>query len=263
MNYQLENFGGCFEFRCRFHNGWIMENHLHEYSEILYCKKGYAEILINGESIYLPEKHLIWIPPNYIHQYMHTDAELICAVFSNDFIPLFFQITKGKRMIPSPVSFSDMSHILEQFHTLDEKNLLRISGFLNIISERVVEKARFENSTQTDGILYQKIISYISTHFKEEISLKLIAKKYGYNEKYLSHSLYGLTGVHFSKLLAMYRIEYAKKLLINEKFSTISKIALESGFSAINTFNRVFKEFTGMTPTKYRNDCFNNSIKFS
>ena len=82
--------------------------------------------------------------------------------------------------------------------------------------------------------------------------MKLIAKEYGYNEKYLSHSLYGLTGVHFSKLLAMYRIEYAKELLANEKFATISEIALESGFSAINTFNRVFKEFTGMTPGKYK-----------
>lgn len=252
MKYQSENFNGCYDFRCRSHNGWIMENHLHEYSEFLYCKKGAAEILINGESVYLPEKHLVWIPPNYLHQFIQTDAELICAVFSNDFIPLFFQLTKGKKLIPSPISFIDMSNILDGFHTLVDKNLLLINGFLNIICSRVVEKSRFEKATQTDGILYQKVISYISSHFKEDISLKLIAKEYGYNEKYLSHSLYGLTGVHFSKLLAMYRIEYAKELLANEKFATISEIALESGFSAINTFNRVFKEFTGMTPSKYK-----------
>lgn len=261
MNYQLENFAGCYDFRCRFHNGWIMENHLHEYSELLYCKKGSVEILINGESIHLPEKHLIWIPPNYIHQYMQTDAELICTVFSNDFVPLFFQITKGKRMIPSPVSFFDMADILDRFHTLDSKNLLLINGLLNIICARILEKVEFEKATQTDGILYQKVVSYISAHFKEDISLKLIAKKFGYNEKYLSHSIYGLSGVHFSKLLAMYRIEYAKKRLISESFSTVSEIASESGFSAINTFNRVFKEFMGMTPTEYRNDYLNNAIK--
>jgi len=263
MKYQSENFKGCFEFKCRLHNGWIVENHLHEYSEILYCKSGAVEILINGENIYLPEKHLVWIPPNYIHQYRQTDAELICAVFSNDFIPLFFQITQGKRLIPSPMSFSDMSGVLEQLHTLDSKNILHINGLLNLICARIVEKSKFEKSTQSDGVLYQKVTSYISSHFKENISLKSIAKKLGYNEKYLSHSLYSLTGAHFSKLLSVYRIEHAKKLLIANKASTISEIAFGSGFSALNTFNRVFKDFTGMTPSAYRNSCLNSSIKLN
>ena len=259
MKYQAENFNGCFDFRCRSHNGWIVESHIHEYSELLYCKKGSADILVDGKHICLSEKHLVWIPPNYIHQYKRTDASLICAVFSNDFIPLFFQMTQGKRMIVSSIDFSDMSGILENLHTIDSKNIMLINGYLNLICAKVIENSDFEKAKQTDGILYQTVISYLCSHFKEDISLKHIAKKFGYNEKYLSHSLYELTGIHFTKLLAMYRIECAKKLLINEKKSSISEIALASGFSAINTFNRAFKTLTEMTPTEYRNAYWQNS----
>ena len=52
----------------------------------------------------------------------------------------------------------------------------------------------------------------------------------------------------------MYRIEYAKKLITGNPSYSISKTALESGFSAINTFNRSFKELTGMTPSEYRDN---------
>ena len=52
----------------------------------------------------------------------------------------------------------------------------------------------------------------------------------------------------------MYRIEYAKKLLTDNPSCSISKVAMESGFSAINTFNLSFKELTGMTPSEYRDN---------
>ncbi len=88
MKYQLENFKGSYDFRCNDHDGWVMESHLHEYSELLYCKKGICTVVINGKHIALPEKHLIWLPPNYIHQYPTTQAQVVCAVFSKDFIHL-------------------------------------------------------------------------------------------------------------------------------------------------------------------------------
>lgn len=255
MEYQNENFNGIYDFRCRVHNGWQMGKHIHEYSELLYCQHGECEVYINGKKIVLSEKQLVWIPPNYIHQYECTDADVICAVFSNDFIPAFLQITKGKRLITSAISVGDTANILENFHLIDKNNILLITAYLNLICSKVIEASSFESATLCDGILYQKVVSYMSEHFKEDITLKELSAKYGYNEKYLSHSLHTMTGMHFSKLLAMYRIEYAKKLLISENSYSIAKIALESGFSAINTFNRVFKKFTKMTPTEYKDNC--------
>jgi AraC-like DNA-binding protein len=251
MKYHNENFNGVFDFRCKIHNGWAMESHLHEYSEILYCKKGNCDVTVNGRRLTLMEKHYIWLLPNYIHQYHNTDAELICAVFSKDYIPLFFHAIGEKGLNPTPIPAEELEPILNDFHKLDNKNTIRISGYLNLISAKVMEKSNLISTRPTDSVLYQKVITYLSTHFREDITLKRVAKHFGYNEKYLSHALHTLTGMPFGKLLSFYRVEYAKEMLNCNELS-ISEIATESGFSALNSFNRNFKELTGMTPSQYK-----------
>lgn len=254
MIYQSENFNGSLDFRCRLHHGWQVERHIHEYSELLYCSEGSCEIVINEKAILLSEKQFVWIPPNYIHQYNPTDANVICAVFSNDFIPLYTAVSKNKRLTVKPINAEETDHLLEGLYKIDKNDLLTVSGVLNLICAKVINNSVFEERAEGDGILYQKVISYISAHFTENITLHALAQIFGYNEKYLSHSLHTLTGVHFTSLIAMYRIELAKKLLLSERQKTISAIALASGFSALNTFNRAFKKMVGMTPLEYRKE---------
>ena len=252
MKYHSENFDGILDFRCKEHSNWCVEMHLHEYSEILYCKSGEGVILINGRKIALRAKSFVWIPPNYIHQLDFSSAEVVCAVFSNDFIPLYFSVVGEKRLIPSAISALDLTSHIEGLPSLKKEDQLLVSGKLNIIAQRVIERSDFEESLLTDGVLFQKVVTYISNHYVEEIKLSSLAKLFGYNEKYLSHALHSLTGIHFSQLLSFYRIEHAKALLKGSGDKSITMIALESGFSAINTFHRVFLKQVGMTPLQYR-----------
>ncbi|MBQ8716993.1 MAG: helix-turn-helix transcriptional regulator [Clostridia bacterium] len=252
MRYHNENFNGTFDFRSKFHQNWRVELHLHEYSEILYCKKGNGYVTVNAEVIPMKGGEMVWIPPNYIHQYDFDCADVICAVFSNDFIPLFFKELGSRYFCVSAMKAGQLSEILESFPRLDGKDTLRISGYLNLIGATVMKQAGFEAARRTDGILYQKVISYISAHYMEGITLSQVAKVFGYNEKYLSHSLHDLTGIHFRQLLNFYRIDRAKKLLTESPSANIGAIAMECGFGALNTFNREFKRIVGMTPREYR-----------
>lgn len=252
MRYQLENFNGEYDFRCRFHDGWHIEANLHEYSELLYCREGCGTVTVNGQSISLSRGQLVWIPPNYIHKYDFDQAKVICAVFSNDLIPLFFKAQAGRYFRVVPVSLEELSHIPEQLLQLKKEEYLRISGYLNLLCAKVVAHSGFEEGRHSDGILYQKVICYLAEHYTENISLGQIAKLFGYNEKYLSHTLHELTGIQFRQLLSFYRINHAKALLTERKDRDISDIAMDSGFSAINTFHRTFKELAGMTPSEYR-----------
>ena len=252
MKYHSENFNGTLDFRSNFHKNWWVELHLHEYSEILYCKSGEGDILINGRNIRLQSNEFIWIPPNYVHQYSFQNAELVCAVFSNDFIPLYFSATEGKRLVVSAIPADELSSILEDLYLLKKDQRLKICGILNLIAQKVVEHSQLEETNCMDGVLFQKVVTYLSTHYTEEIKLCQLAKLFGYNEKYLSHALHSLTGVHYSQLVAFYRIEHAKKLLSQQPQKSITTVAMESGFPAINTFHRVFSKHTGMTPMQYR-----------
>ena len=253
MKYQNQNFNGEYDFRARFHKDWQMNEHLHEYSELLYCKKGSCTVIINKQKIRLSEKQLAWISPNYVHQYDCSSAEAICAVFSNDYIPLFFKELGKRTLRATPIDVSDLSDVLEVLPALTCNDSLAICGYLNLIGARVIGSSAFDNGRYMDGILYQKVVTYLSEHYMENITLSGIAKKFGYNEKYLSHALHNLTGIHFRQLLTFYRIDHAKKLLKSRKDINIATIAAESGFCSINTFNRSFRSMTGKSPSEYRN----------
>lgn len=252
MKYHNENFNGTLDFRSRYHKNWWVELHLHEYSEILYCKQGEGDILVNGQNIRLTANEFIWIPPNYVHQYAFQNAELVCAVFSNDLIPLFFSKAEGKELVVSPIPADELSPLLEGLYLLEKDKYLKISGVLNLIAEKVVEHSQWKETSGMDGQLLQKVITYLSTHYLEDVKLSQLAKMFGYNEKYLSHTLHSLTGIHYSQLIAFYRIEHAKKLLWQQPQKSITSIATESGFSAINTFHRAFLKHAGITPLQYR-----------
>lgn len=252
MKYQKENFNGIYDFRCRFHNGFLMESHIHEYSEILYCQKGNGDILINGKKVHLQDNEFVFIPPNYIHQYNLLDVNVICAVFSNDFIPLFFKLTKGRKLAVEKFKSDELKNIFEALPKINKDSGALIMAYLNLICNKVIEYGTFEKSTLSDGILYQKVISYVSENFKQDISLKKIADTFGYNKKYLSGALHSLTGMHFTDFLAMYRVECAKKLLTQNTKISVTEISEKCGFMSVNTFNRKFKKLTSMTPTHYK-----------
>ena len=147
---------------------------------------------------------------------------------------------------------SEMSEILKKFPEMKKEDSLRISGYLNLIGAIVLERSSFGNERNTDGVLCQRVFSYLVDNFSENISLSQVAKRLGYNEKYLSHTLHSLTGVHFRKLLNSYRIDHAKKLLTGSCDMNISEIAASCGFNSLNTFNREFKTIVGVTPSEYR-----------
>ena len=251
MEYQNENFNGTYDFRSRIHDGWLVGANLHEYSELLYCKSGTAHVVVNGNAIEFSEGRFVWIPPNYVHQYNCPEALVICAVFSNDFVPIFFKEQNGRNYRVEALAADDLSEIFEGLYTLGKDELCRICGYLNLICAKVLENASFDKARPMDGELYQKVISYVSKNYREELSLKAIANKFGYNEKYLSHALHELTGVHFCKLLNFYRIDYAKKLLKSRTDESVTAIAMKSGFSSTNTFYRVFLQTVGSTPSEY------------
>ncbi len=255
MDYQNENYGGECDFRSNFHDGWTIGYNLHEYSELLYCQRGAGTVTVNGQAIQLCAGQLVWIPPNYIHKYDFEDAAVVCAVFSNDLIPLFFKNLAGRYFCVSAIDAGPLASVLESLPHKSKEDYIGISGYLNLICSQVLKNSRLEGARPTDGVLYQKVISYISSHYTESITLSGVAKLFGYNEKYLSHALHELTGIHFKQLLTFYRVNHAKKLLESKDADSMTAVAEKSGFFSINTFNRSFKERTGITPSEYRRRC--------
>ena len=96
-----------------------------------------------------------------------------------------------------------------------------------------------------------KTRKFIEEHSDEELSLSRVAKAVNIHPNYLSERFKQITGIKFVEYVARTRFERACALLNNGDLR-ISEIAFAAGFQSLSQFNRVFKRFSGKSPTQYR-----------
>lgn len=91
-------------------------------------------------------------------------------------------------------------------------------------------------------------------YLRESLNLREFAAELGADPNLVSHILNNHLESNFHDFTNKYRIEEAKRRLQDPAFQhlTILAIALESGFNSKTTFNRVFKNYTGLTPSTFK-----------
>src|SRR6476659_9402977 len=112
-----------------------------------------------------------------------------------------------------------------------------------------VENATYRSRAEPAAIW--KARKYIEEHSGEELSLTKVAKVVNMNANHLSENFKQVTGMNFVKYVARTRFANTCDLLRNPRLR-ISEIAFAAGFQSLSQFNRVFKRFSGKSPTKYR-----------
>lgn len=84
-----------------------------------------------------------------------------------------------------------------------------------------------------------------------------ISDRLNSNRSYISSIVNSEFKTNFSDLVNRYRIEYSKKLLLDENCYVLDYIAEQSGFASLSSFMRVFRKETGITPGIYRKQNIN------
>lgn len=100
---------------------------------------------------------------------------------------------------------------------------------------------------------------YIYSHLKERITIEDLADALGVSASYLSRLFKKETGDSVSAYIRRQKIEMAKNLLQYSEYSMID-IANRLSFSSQSHFIQQFREYTGMTPKKYRD--LNHAIRW-
>lgn len=81
-----------------------------------------------------------------------------------------------------------------------------------------------------------------------------LARELNTQRHYLSQAIGSESGQTFFTLVNRYRVEEAQQKLASPAFAhfSILGIGLDCGFNSKASFNRVFKEYTGQTPSQYK-----------
>lgn len=97
---------------------------------------------------------------------------------------------------------------------------------------------------------FQELLDYIDTHYAEDLTLEHASSMMHFSPSHFSKTFKKMMGMNYVTYINMVRIEQAIERLGTNQYRMID-IALECGFTNIRSFNRVFKEITGYTPTEF------------
>ncbi len=95
------------------------------------------------------------------------------------------------------------------------------------------------------------VVSYINNNYTEDITLEKMASMAGFSKFHFTRLFKQFTDTSFYSYLNQRRVKAAESLLLIPNVS-ITDVALQSGFSSISTFNRVFRAAKDCTPSEYK-----------
>ncbi len=87
-----------------------------------------------------------------------------------------------------------------------------------------------------------------------DYNLQMLADDLAISRHKLSHVINTGQKKNFYKFINEFRVEEAKKMLADPSYDhySVLGVAMDCGFNAKTSFNRIFKEETGLTPTEFK-----------
>lgn len=105
--------------------------------------------------------------------------------------------------------------------------------------------------SSSDEQLLQQMLQYIYDNFWDNIMLNDMADHFNISPKYCGILFKELSEDNFKNFLNHYRIDQAKELIEKNPAIKIQDLSKQVGFNSPNSFLRVFRKYTGLTPTEY------------
>ncbi len=175
-------------------------------------------------------------------------------VFSQDYIKLFsFSLVQCIEIILSEYSISVEniagSKIWQKLSTID--TIVNLKTWLYNIMHAAINLIT-QNSPNSKLELVLNIKQIIHKKYAEKITINSIANDLHYSAKYLSNIFNSVENKSISEYLTEYRMEIAKTKL-KAPDARIYVVAESVGYKRKSHFYNIFKSYTGMTPSEYKN----------
>ncbi|GAB4269831.1 AraC family transcriptional regulator [Thermincola ferriacetica] len=164
---------------------------------------------------------------------------------------LELMLVLSRAAIDSGADYGKISEINHDFVTYIAglKTIEGVSQFARQILQAYIESRPAKNPRGEE--LVQQVKEFILKNYHRRITLEDIAKSVHISQYYLSHLFKEVEGISVIEYLTKVRIEKAKILLRNPKYS-IYEISEKLGFKEPSYFTRVFRSREGRTPSQFR-----------
>ena len=240
---------------------WHSIPHTHSYTELFYIIGGDGQFQIDEKLFPVHSNQLVVVNPNIIHTEVSYEAHpLEYIVLGIEGVELTIPGSDEARycIYSFPESndvLTCMQQVLQEMQECRPEYQTACLAYMDIILVQLMRNAsvsvtptssRFPANRQCASVR-----QYIDQHYKESLTLDMLAEKVSINKFYMAHAFKREYGVSPINYLISCRIREGKKLLAETDLS-LSQIATVLGFSSSSYFSQSFRNAEGISPTEYR-----------
>lgn len=230
---------------------------------LLYVAKGWLGIEIRRETVRVDKGKCVVFLPETLQR----------IVFSSEGDPTFFYLHFTGKMADETIAAMNLhrvtlctindntmfeilfNQIVQTFlplKTLKGRHPVsvpKVNGLvlqlLDLLAQSITEKGKPEQDAVTSAMFY------ISEHFREEVDLKRCAELFHLSLSRFAHLFTKKVGISPYKFVLSLRMDEAKELLLYSSMS-VGEVSENVGFSDPSYFSRMFRKYTGSSPSDYR-----------
>ena len=188
------------------------------------------------------------IPRDFLRfgRYNYEEQEILCKV--NDNAPGTDKVYDHLRMQYAKI-FNEYLKEDTAPSKIVSDTLMLLETLVKYFATSTKQRQNQKQAEITDRLI--RIIDYCHAHWKEDISLAMLAEAVHLTPNYLSRFMKQHLHVTFLAYINSIRMQYARYEIVRSKKS-ITQIAYESGFHNTTSFISQFSKLFHMTPNEYR-----------
>lgn len=230
----------------------------HPHGELIYVLGGEINMMVDGYEHTLREGELATVFPYVVHSYEDApDAEIFMILFEPEIVSLFEpELVSKKPLYPYVAQSQYLLPTLEKITELMSENeqikAKTAVSYLSAMIGELLDSLQLCDVESVSENMIKPILLYCSEHFTDpDISIKKIADELYISPSYVSKVFSIKLKYGFREYINELRISKAKKLLAKTELKIVD-IMLECGFKNQSSFNRIFSDICGVSPSSYR-----------
>lgn len=172
-------------------------------------------------------------------------TRLNAIIFCSNIVNVLMQ-TLSEKFISLPPELPVQSLYNQMIKCIDEKAFREL--VLTFTETVLLYVSR--NSTAKDPLVLG-VMNYVEGNYSKEFTMEMMSDSLKISKSYLSTYFKTKTSVNLIDYIQQFRVQKAIELMKNSNIR-LSDIGSQVGISNSNSFIRVFKKHTGITPSEYR-----------
>ena len=251
----------------------VYEQHFHSAVEVVLPQEGECVYTIDETEYHVQPGEVIIVPAGCRHALrMGENCSRDLLLYEMNGVFTLKEFGAFRQMLARPLYITQEHPRREQVHALmsDVVRVYRAGGLLRnlhcyalllevyavlgehyLMTSATPAEVNAINRQLSGEDAFNRALDYVNENYMDDVTLDSLAAYAGFSRYTLSRMFRQHTGATFTQYLSKRRVTMAEDLLAGTKMP-VTQVALQCGFNSIATFNRVFRDVRGCTPTQYR-----------